>query len=581
MEPALPLIKIKNLEIEFHNESRSSRIIKGIDLEINKGEIVGLVGESGSGKSVTGLAMLGLLPQKQALIKGEVNYFNESDNENVNLLTLDEMGLRSIRGRKISMIFQEPMSSMNPVLRCGFQVDEVSRLHLNYSKAEAKAHTLDLFTKVGLPHVERIYHAYPHQISGGQIQRVMIAMALACQPDLIIADEPTTALDVTIQQKILHLLQEVNQQFSVSILFISHDLGVIKQIADNIYVMYKGTICEKGPTEEILTHPQHLYTKSLIACKPPLNSKPVRLPVISDFVTIKENGDHYDFIPVGVSNEKESVQLKHPVVSDSKSAKLLEVQNLVVRFPVKRNFFGTPTSFLNAVDGISFDIKKGETVGIVGESGCGKSTLGRTIVGLESPEKGSVVLDGQDLATLSSKQWKPFHKRIQIIFQDPYSSLNPRMCIGDAIMEPMIVHGLNHNTKGRNERMLNLLEQAGLDPTTFNRYPHEFSGGQRQRISIARALALEPEILICDESVSALDVSVQAQILNLLQDLQQSMGLTYLFISHDLSVVNFISHRVFVMSKGKIVESGNASDIYSNPQSSYTRQLLEAIPAWD
>ena len=577
-----PLIQIKNLEISFQNESRHNKVIKGIDLTINRGEVVGLVGESGSGKSVTGLAIMGLLPERHTEIKGDIAFFATHPKQELKLLALKEPELRSLRGKTISMIFQEPMSSMNPVYKCGYQVDEVSRLHLGYSKADAREHTLDLFTKVGLPNVERIYNAYPHQISGGQIQRVMIAMALACKPDLIIADEPTTALDVTIQQKILQLLKQVSNEFGVSILFISHDLGVIKQISDRIYIMYKGIICEDGPTQEILTNPQHLYTKSLIACKPPLDRRPDRLPVVSDFVKITETTNGFDFIPVNPAEYTASNSYTETKKSEYKKSdrNLLEIKDLVVRYPTKKNFFGTPVSFLYAVDGVSLNLRKGETVGIVGESGCGKSTLGRAIIGLETPFQGSIELEGKNLSKISNKDWKSVYKRIQIIFQDPYSSLNPRMRIGDAIIEPMLVHNLHGNTAQRKEKMIQLLEQTGLDTDCYNRYPHEFSGGQRQRISIARALALEPEILICDESVSALDVSVQAQILNLLRDLQQSLGLSYLFISHDLSVVNFISHRVFVMNKGKIEESGNAVDIYTNPQSNYTKQLISAIPSW-
>ena len=572
-----PLLEISDLEISFRNEDRISKVIKNIGLHIQPGEIVGLVGESGSGKSVTGLAIMGLLPVRQAMITGSIRFEGKNETEPLELTHLPEEKLRRIRGSRISMIFQEPMSSLNPVITCGAQVDEVAMVHLGYSRAAAKAHTLDLFARVGLPDPPRIYRSYPHQISGGQIQRVMIAMGLVCNPDLIIADEPTTALDVTIQKRILDLLREISNEFNVAILFISHDLGVIRQLCDRVYVMYKGIIAESGPTTEVLAEPAHLYTRSLIACKPPLRSRPERLPVVADFVHISHQGDEYNFIPAGETAPVEVASIE----VDEAAQPILKVDNLVVRYPVKRNFWGVPVEYLYAVNDISFHLQPGETVGIVGESGCGKSTLGRSIAGLEQAYTGKILFRGSDLAAAGTVRGKETRKKIQIIFQDPYSSLNPRMRIGEAITEPMLVHQLHSNARGRRERMKELLAEVGLDPDWSGRYPHEFSGGQRQRISIARALALEPEILICDESVSALDVSVQAQILNLLKDLQANKKLSYLFISHDLSVVNFISHRIVVMNKGKIVEQGTAAKIYHHPSEHYTRQLIEAIPAWD
>jgi len=421
----------------------------------------------------------------------------------------------------------------------------------------------------------RIYKSYPHQISGGQIQRVMIAMAISCNPDLLIADEPTTALDVTIQKKILDLLMDIRDEFGISILFISHDLGVIRSITDRVYVMYRGQIVEEGLTGTLLETPRHLYTRGLIACKPPLHQKLDRLPVISDFVSIEESGDNYAFKATENINRTEEES-----AVECRGELLLEVKELMVRYPMQRNFWGRVTSYLRAVDGVSFYIKKGESLGVVGESGCGKSTLGRSLVNLEKAGAGSALLHGRDLFKQTSAEWKKTAKKIQIIFQDPYSSLNPKMKIGDAITEPMLVHNLFRSSQDRKARLYQLLDQVGLLKEHADRYPHEFSGGQRQRISIARALALEPELLICDESVAALDVSVQSQVLNLLKDLKEELGLSMLFITHDMSVVNFIADRIFVMNQGKIVESGDAQEIIQHPSNDYTQRLVNAIPVW-
>ncbi len=570
------LLNVRDLNIAFNNEGRVQKVIKGIDLTIQKGEIVGLVGESGSGKSVTGLSILGLLPPGQAQITGSIEY--RHDNKTKQLVGLDHKGFQGIKGKSISMIFQEPMSSLNPVLTCGYQVDEMTRLHLNFSLQQAKDATMELFKKVGLPEPLRIYNSYPHQISGGQIQRVMIAMAISCHPDLLIADEPTTALDVTIQKKILDLLLSIKDEYGLSILFISHDLGVIRSITSRVNVMYKGLICEEGRTEDVLKNPKHLYTKGLIACKPPLNSKLERLPVVSDFVDITEVDEIYSFNPSVSGNSLSAIIGKDVKITND--VKLLEVKDLIVKYPLKKNFWGKTTSFLSAVDDISFYINKGESLGVVGESGCGKSTLGRTLVNLEKPAQGQALLYNKDLFTQSDSEWKKTAKKIQIIFQDPYSSLNPKMKIAEAIMEPMLVHNLFATKKLRYERMAHLLHQVGMSADQAQRYPHEFSGGQRQRISIARALALEPELLICDESVAALDVSVQSQVLNLLKDLKEQLGLSLLFITHDMSVVNFIADRIFVMNKGKIVESGQAGSIIQSPQNDYTQRLVDAIPTW-
>jgi len=527
------LLKVKDLRIAFNTEGRINEVIKGIDLNINRGEIIGLVGESGSGKSVTGLSLLGLLPADNAKITGSIEYNHEGKTKQ--LIGLEDNLFRKIKGKSISMIFQEPMSSLNPVFTCGYQVDEMTRLHLKYSKQQAKEATLDFFKKVGLPEPLRIYNSYPHQISGGQIQRVMIAMAISCHPDLLIADEPTTALDVTIQKKILDLLVNIRDEFGISILFISHDLGVIRSITSRVNVMYKGSILEEGLTEEVLKHPQHLYTQGLIACKPPLYQKLERLPVVSDFVNISDRDGSLAFTQ---NEEKKSLEKKHFITLDHDAEPILRVENLTVKYSLKKNFWGKTTNYLNAVDDLSFSIQKGESLGVVGESGCGKSTLGRTLVHLEQAASGKAFLYGKELFSQSESDWKQTAKKIQIIFQDPYSSLNPKMKVGEAIMEPMIVHNLFKTKQERTARLHSLLDQVGLLKEHAGRYPHEFSGGQRQRISIARALALEPKLLICDESVAALDVSVQSQVLNLLKDLKEELGLSLLFITHDMSVGN-------------------------------------------
>ncbi|MBK9024859.1 MAG: ABC transporter ATP-binding protein [Saprospiraceae bacterium] len=569
------LLKVKDLRIAFNTEGRINEVIKGIDLNINRGEIIGLVGESGSGKSVTGLSLLGLLPADNAKITGSIEYNHEGKTKQ--LIGLEDNLFRKIKGKSISMIFQEPMSSLNPVFTCGYQVDEMTRLHLKYSKQQAKDATLDFFKKVGLPEPLRIYNSYPHQISGGQIQRVMIAMAISCHPDLLIADEPTTALDVTIQKKILDLLVNIRDEFGISILFISHDLGVIRSITSRVNVMYKGSILEEGLTEEVLKHPKHLYTHGLIACKPPLYQKLERLPVVSDFVNISDRDGSLAFTQ---NEDKKSLERKHLVTPDRDAEPILRVENLTVKYPLKKNFWGKTTNYLNAVDDLSFSIQKGESLGVVGESGCGKSTLGRTLVHLEQAASGKAFLYGKELFSQSESAWKQTAKKIQIIFQDPYSSLNPKMKVGEAIMEPIIVHNLFKTKQERTSRLHSLLDQVGLLKEHAGRYPHEFSGGQRQRISIARALALEQELLICDESVAALDVSVQSQVLNLLKDLKEELSLSLLFITHDMSVVNFIADRIFVMNHGKIMESGVTQDVINSPQNDYTKRLVEAIPNW-
>lgn len=562
------LLQIKDLSLNFETEYETTSAIKNIFLEVNKGEIVAIVGESGSGKTVTSLSILQLLQSPPAkYISGEI-LFSEDEKKQIDLLKLSEDELRNIRGNKIAMIFQEPMTSLNPVQTCGSQVMEAIQLHDKKNKSTAKRKTIELFKQVQLPDPENIIHRYPHQLSGGQKQRVMIAMAMSCNPSLLIADEPTTALDVTVQKTILQLIKNLQQQHEMGVIYITHDLSLVAEIADKVIVMYKGSIVESGSVKDIFLHAQHPYTKALLACRPVLHSKGKRLPVVSDFL---HEGKVVDSGQLIVDNEKKSLK-----IDDSKT--VLKVQNLKIYFPVKRNFFGKTILEFKAVDDVSFEIKKGETVGLVGESGCGKTTLGRTLIRLVEPTAGNILFNGKDIAHIEKKEMRRMRKDIQIIFQDPYGSLNPRITIGSAIQEPMKIHGLLQNNKQRKDKVVELLEKVNLKPEHFNRYPHEFSGGQRQRICIARALGLNPQFLICDESVSALDVSVQAQVLNLLNDLKKEFGFTSIFISHDLSVVRYISDRIMVMNKGKIVETGTADNIYFHPENEYTKKLIAAIP---
>ena len=499
-------------------------------------------------------------------------------------VTRAQKELQKIRGNKIAMIFQEPMTSLNPVLSCGKQVMEALLAHKNISSSAAKEKTIEWFTKVKLPSPITIFNRYPHQLSGGQKQRVMIAMALCCQPALLICDEPTTALDVTVQKTILSLIKELQVQNNMGVIFITHDLGVVAEIADHAVILYKGEIVEQNSVKSIFLNPSHPYTKGLIACRPLNHKKGDRLPVVSDFLDPGINDTKVRNTKFGISNSTE--QLNTTQVSNTNSqfripnsqSKILEVQNLSVHFPNRKSFFGKPLEYIKAVDDVSFVVNKGETLGLVGESGCGKTTLGRTLLRLIEPQSGKIIFNGKDLTAIPSVDLKKVRKEMQIIFQDPYSSLNPRISIGDAIMEPMTVHKMYKNSKQRKEKMVDLLENVNLDSNFINRYPHEFSGGQRQRIVIARALALNPSFLICDESVSALDVSIQAQVLNLLNDLKKKFDYSIIFISHDLSVVRYMSDRILVMYKGKIEESGMSEDIYLNPKSEYTRQLIASVP---
>ncbi len=559
------MLTVRDLHIHFHNETGITKAVRGVSFEVEKGKTTGIVGESGSGKSVSSLAIMQLLSSQATIHKGEVLFHGQ------NLLALPEKGIRKIRGKSIAMIFQEPMTSLNPVFTCGYQITEMLTLHEGMDKKTAKARTLALFKQVELPDPERIFKAYPHEISGGQKQRVMIAMAISCNPQILIADEPTTALDVTVQKEILILLKKLQAQTEMGIIFISHDLGVIAEISDTVTVMYQGEVVENGPVQQVFTNPTHPYTKGLIACRPKLHHRLYLLPTVENFLTGKhELEGEKNYITEGMLKTRRDYL--------EKTGTIISVKNMKTWFPVSKSwFFQTPT-YIKAVDDVSFDIFRGETLGLVGESGCGKTTLGRSLLQLIPPTAGQVFYNGVDLRTLTDKAMRRLRKEIQLIFQDPYSSLNPAMKIGEAIQEPLKVHRIGDSDKARKALTLQWLEKVGLHPHHYDRLPHEFSGGQRQRICIARALALRPSFVICDESVSALDVSVQAQILNLLRNLQAEMGLTLLFISHDLSVVKHLSDRIIVMRNGKIVETNQAEALYKNPQSEYTRTLLSAIP---
>jgi peptide/nickel transport system ATP-binding protein len=567
-----PLLQIKNLSVDFITESGSTTAVNNISFEINRGETVAIVGESGSGKTVTSLSILRLLPSPPANYRSGEILFSEDGITQTDILHLDEKNIRKIRGNKISMIFQEPMTSLNPVKTCGSQVMEAMRIHQNISRKQAKEKTIELFNRVKLPDAAGMLHRYPHQVSGGQKQRVMIAMAISCQPSLLIADEPTTALDVTVQKTILQLIKELQLSQSMSVIYITHDLGLVAEIADKVIVMYRGNIVEYGTIKDIFLHPQHPYTKALLRCRPSANSKGKRLPVISDFLTeeVDVRGKIHPVQNINETVKNESFQ--------QEEVPLLIVENLKVYFPVKTNFMGKIIKEFKAVDDVSFIVNKGETLGLVGESGCGKTTLGRALIRLIPSTSGNILLNGKNIAHLPDEQLRKMRKDIQIIFQDPYGSLNPRLTIGQAINEPMKIHEILPTEKQRKEKIMDLLEKVDLRPEYFNRYPHEFSGGQRQRICIARALGLNPDFIICDESVSALDVSVQAQVLNLLNDLKEELGFTCIFISHDLGVVHYISNRIMVMNKGKMVETGTADEIYYHPQNEYTQKLIASIP---
>ena len=601
-----PLLKVNNLRISFCRDSQWQEAVHGVDFEVFEGKTLGIVGESGSGKSVSNLAVMQLLDRRKSKIEADSILLEDKDISHYNDDQMSE-----IRGRQIAMIFQEPMTSLNPVYKCGFQVMEalgsqktkgkgqktLGMRCLSLSKAKAvtstgsvtsqlksqhlsnsasqqlKEKVLELFEKVKLPNPEIIFDKYPHELSGGQKQRVMIAMALISNPKVLIADEPTTALDVTVQKEILKLLKELQRENGMGMIFITHDLGVVSEIADDVIVMNKGVIVEKGKTHDILNNPQHPYTKGLIACRPPLDYRLERLPVVKEFLDGKWSDNNQVKNELLITDEEREKQ--HELLYSQEP--ILKVENLRTWYPLRKGVFGRTYDYIKSVDDVSFDVYPGETLGLVGESGCGKTTLGRSILRLVEPTSGKVIFEGRDITKLNNKELREYRKQAQIVFQDPYSSLNPRICVGDSIAEPMLVHGIEKDAKKRRERVCRLLEEVGLEAAHYQRYPHEFSGGQRQRICIARALAVNPKLIICDESVSALDVSVQAQVLNLINRLKKEFHFTYIFISHDLSVVRFMSDRVVVMYNGKIQEMNEADALFNNPQNDYTKKLIAAI----
>jgi peptide/nickel transport system ATP-binding protein len=566
------MLTVNKLAISFYNreEKTWSEAVHQVSFNLARGKVLGIVGESGSGKSVTSFSIMRLHVSKHTNISGTIDF------DQIDLLNLSEDEIRSFRGNKISMIFQEPMTSLNPVFTCGEQVQEAIVLHQKVNKTEAKAQTIALFNEVQLPRPATIFDSYPHQLSGGQKQRVMIAMALSCNPALLIADEPTTALDVTVQKTILELLLRLKNERNMGLIFISHDLAVIGEIADDLLVMYKGKIVEQGPAKSIFENPQHPYTKGLLACRPAPQRRLKKLPVVADFLNEDQTVGLKHLLPVNSFTDEEIKERRDHLYQQQP---LLQVKSLCTWYPIKKGLFGKTSAFVKAVDEITFDVFPGETLGLVGESGCGKTTLGRSILRLVEPTSGEIIFDGRDITKLGKSELRGLRRDVQLIFQDPYSSLNPKITVGNAIIEPLQVHGIFANDKERKAHALHLLEKVNLLPEHFDRYPHEFSGGQRQRIVIARALALKPKFIICDESVSALDVSVQAQVLNLLRELQQEFGLTYIFISHDLAVVKHISDRMIVMNKGKVEEEGFPEIIYAHPKADYTKRLIAAIPA--
>ena len=575
----MPLLDVQNLKTYFHTRAGTTRAVDDISFSLEKGEIVGVVGESGSGKSVTCHSILGLLPQPPARVEGGSVTFDGDE-----LIGLDPLLLRAVRGRRISMIFQDPMSCLNPYLRILDQVAEPILVHEDVSREEAESRALEMLKKVGIRDAEKRANSFPHEFSGGMRQRAMIAMALVTKPDVLFADEPTTALDVTVQARILQILRDLRDELGVAVLFITHDLGVVAEVADRVVVMYRGKVVEQGTVRELFKNPSHPYVKGLLACRPSFETKYHILPTVEDFLETKTASDG----SVTLRERSDAAQRLEKLESDGdlegasdSSALLLEVKDLKVHFRSVGGFGGKPREVVKAVDGVSLNIHKGRTLGLVGESGCGKTTTGRAILQLICPTSGNVTYAGVSLSGLAAEEIRPFRKRMQIIFQDPYASLNPRMTIEQALLEPMNFHNIGSGREDRRARVVSLLEEVGLSSSHLRRYPHEFSGGQRQRLCVARALTVEPEFIVCDECVSAMDVSVQAQVLNLLRELQDRRGLTYLFITHDLSVVKFVSDEVAVMQAGRIVEQNDAEQLYRNPVNDYTRQLLDAVPQSD
>ncbi len=575
----MSLLDVKNLKTYFHTRAGTTRAVDDVSFSIDKKEIVGVVGESGSGKSVTCHTMLGLLPQPPAKVEGGSVTFDGQE-----LIGLPPPLLRAIRGKRISMVFQDPMSCLNPYLRIIDQVAEPILIHEKVSREQAESRAIEMMKKVGIRDAEQRARSYPHEFSGGMRQRVMIAMSLATNPDLLLADEPTTALDVTVQARILKILRDLRDDLGIAVLFVTHDLGVVADVADRVVVMYRGKIVEQGKVREIFQNPSHPYVKGLLACRPTLDTKYRILPTVDDFLNTEESeagpilSERPDAAQRLATLEKKPSSDKRDEVSPEL---LLKVKGISVHFHSGGGFLGKPRETVKAVNEVDLDIPKGRTLGLVGESGCGKTTLGRAILRLQQPTAGSIQYDGKELIGLTQSDMLEYRKRMQIIFQDPYASLNPRQTIEQTLIEPLLVHKIGSNREDRRDRVVSLLEEVGLGSEFLLRYPHEFSGGQRQRISVARALAVEPEFVVCDECVSAMDVSVQAQVLNLLRELQDKRKLTYLFISHDLSVVKFMSDEIAVMRQGRIEEFGSANEVYENPQSDYTRELLEAVPRAD
>src|SRR5574344_142211 len=571
----MTILRVSDFSLNLKRDTEWNPILHHLSFQLNKGETIGIVGESGSGKSVTALSVMHLIDEKKSQItNGNIFFTDEQTGEEKDLTNLTEKELRNIRGNRIAMLFQEPMTSLNPVIRCGEQITEAILLHTNLSKKEAKTRVLEIFREVMLPRPEKIFVAYPHELSGGQKQRVMIAMAMSCNPDILIADEPTTALDVTVQKGILELIKSLQVKYGMSVIFITHDLGVVAQIADRVLVLFKGKIVEEGNVKDLFKNPQHPYTQGLLACRPSLDRRWEILPTVKDFLTAHENNQDPFISFYEISSEER--QNVHQKLYNTEP--LFRIQHLSKKYPLRKEKLFSKRDYLFALNDVSIDVYEGETLGLVGESGCGKTTLGRTIIRVIEPDAGEIFYRNENITRLSNQKMRQLRKELQIILQDPYSSLNQRITIGSALIEPMEVHHIGKNNKERKQKTIELLERVGLDESHFYRYPHEFSGGQRQRISIARALAVNPKFIICDESVSALDVSVQAQVLNLLNELKKEFHLTYIFISHDLSVVKFMSDRMAIMQNGCIIELNEADTVYQNPQTDYTRKLINAIP---